>query len=339
MNFTSYGSEQTSDFGALCSLPAGSARPDGAANLDLLVHLVDLVHLVHLECAGPAGATDVDLEPLQASLVKLELAINYDFARRVANKYFVSHKRQGAFDDAVQFCTKRGLLLALPKNEEENTALTQVLEGAFNNVWLNVDNSKEGTFQLDLKGHPLTFSKWGDGEPKVPNGDRGCTMLTESGAWQVTSNCSFNAYIMFLTNSHPVQSWPSPTLSSPDQLPPCPDLALLVLHVRTVLAQSWLSPGSIPHLHSRPSPGSVPSLHVRTVPIQSWLGTIPACENSPSPGSVPSLHVRTVPAQSWLGTIPACENSPCSVLAQSWLYPTTACENSPSPVLAQSHPC
>ncbi|KAK6312434.1 hypothetical protein J4Q44_G00180980 [Coregonus suidteri] len=75
---------------------------------------------------GPQGATDVDLEPLQASLVKLELAINYDFARRVDNKYFVSHKRQGSFDDAVQFCTKRGLLLALPKNEEENTALTQL---------------------------------------------------------------------------------------------------------------------------------------------------------------------------------------------------------------------
>ncbi|XP_041725139.1 collectin-46-like [Coregonus clupeaformis] len=145
---------------------------------------------------GPAGATDLDLEPLQESLVKLELAINYDFARRVDKKYFVSHKRQGSFDDAVQFCTKRGLVLALPKNEEENTALTQVFEGAFNNAWLNVDNSKEGKFQLDLKGHPLTFSKWGDGEPKVPNGDRGCTMLTESGAWQVTSDCSFNAYIM-----------------------------------------------------------------------------------------------------------------------------------------------
>ncbi|CAB1350193.1 unnamed protein product, partial [Coregonus sp. 'balchen'] len=133
---------------------------------------------------GPPGESDLDLEPLQESLVKLELAINYDFARRVDKKYFVSHKRQGSFDDAVQFCTKRGLVLALPKNEEENTALTQVFEGAFNNAWLNVDNSKEGKFQLDLKGHPLTFSKWGDGEPKVPNGDRGCTMLTESGAWQ-----------------------------------------------------------------------------------------------------------------------------------------------------------
>ncbi|XP_045571726.1 mannose-binding protein isoform X4 [Salmo salar] len=123
-------------------------------------------------------------------------AINYDFTRRVDKKYFVSHKRPGSFDDAVQFCTKRGLVLALPKNEEENTALTQVFEGALKNAWLNVDNSKEGKFQVDLKGHPLTFSKWGDGEPKVPNGDKGCTMLTESGAWQVTYDCSFNAYIV-----------------------------------------------------------------------------------------------------------------------------------------------
>ncbi|XP_029584948.1 pulmonary surfactant-associated protein D isoform X1 [Salmo trutta] len=145
---------------------------------------------------GPAGATDLDLDPLQESLVKLELAINYDFTRRVDKKYFVSHKRPGSFDDAVQFCTKRGLVLALPKNEEENTALTQVFEGALKNAWLNVDTSKEGKFQVDLKGHSLTFSKWGDGEPKVPNGDKGCTMLTESGAWQVTYDCSFNAYIV-----------------------------------------------------------------------------------------------------------------------------------------------
>uniref|UniRef100_A0AAZ3Q8E2 C-type lectin domain-containing protein n=1 Tax=Oncorhynchus tshawytscha TaxID=74940 RepID=A0AAZ3Q8E2_ONCTS len=133
---------------------------------------------------------------LTALIPGFSSAINYDFTRRVDKKYFVSHKRPGSFDDAVQFCTKRGLVLALPKNREENIALTQVFEGALKNAWLNVDNRKEGKFQVDLKGHPLTFSKWGDGEPKVPDGDRGCTMLTESGAWQVTYDCSFNAYIV-----------------------------------------------------------------------------------------------------------------------------------------------
>ncbi|XP_064817360.1 mannose-binding protein C-like [Oncorhynchus masou masou] len=145
---------------------------------------------------GPAGATDLDLEPLQESLVKLELVINYDFTRRVDKKYFVSHKRPGSFDDAVQFCTQEGLGVGFAEERGENTALTQVFEGALKNAWLNVDNSKEGRFQVDLKGHPLPFSKWGDGEPKVPDGDRGCTMLTESGAWQVTYDCSFNAYIV-----------------------------------------------------------------------------------------------------------------------------------------------
>uniref|UniRef100_A0A4W5QX91 C-type lectin domain-containing protein n=1 Tax=Hucho hucho TaxID=62062 RepID=A0A4W5QX91_9TELE len=98
---------------------------------------------------------------LTALIPGVSSAINYDFTRR--------------------FCTKRGLVLALPKNEGENTALTQVFDGAFKNAWLNVDNSKEGKFQVDLK---------------VPSGDRGCTMLTESGAWQVTYDCSFNAYIV-----------------------------------------------------------------------------------------------------------------------------------------------
>jgi hypothetical protein len=133
---------------------------------------------------------------LTALIPGFSSAINYDFTRRVDKKYFVSHKRPGSFADAVRFCTKRGLVLALPKNREENTALTQVFEGALKNAWLNVDNRKEGKFQVDLQGHPLTFSKWADGEPKVPDGDRGCTMLTESGAWQVTYDCSFNAYIV-----------------------------------------------------------------------------------------------------------------------------------------------
>lgn len=151
--------------------------------------------LPFVKCKTPTFASTFNVT-LTALIPGFSSAINYDFTRRVDKKYFVSHKRPGSFDDAVQFCTKRGLVLALPKNEEENTALTQVFEGALKNAWLNVDNSKEGKFQVDLKGHPLTFSKWGDGEPKVPNGDKGCTMLAESGAWQVTYECSFNALIV-----------------------------------------------------------------------------------------------------------------------------------------------
>ncbi|KAI3370609.1 hypothetical protein L3Q82_007172 [Scortum barcoo] len=44
--------------------------------------------------------------------------INYDFVRRVGQKYFVSYKQRGSFSTAVDFCSQRGLELALPQNEE-----------------------------------------------------------------------------------------------------------------------------------------------------------------------------------------------------------------------------
>ncbi|KAL0973814.1 hypothetical protein UPYG_G00211520 [Umbra pygmaea] len=138
---------------------------------------------------GPAG----DLEPLQRSINKL-LAINYNFVRRVNNKYFVSQKRLASFDGAVQFCTNMGLVLALPQNEEENVALTDIFEGT-ETAWINVNSSKQQKFQIDLNGNPITFTKWGNGEPNIPSGDKGCTMLTKAGTWQVTPDCS-NSYVV-----------------------------------------------------------------------------------------------------------------------------------------------
>uniref|UniRef100_A0A6Q2Z5W8 C-type lectin domain-containing protein n=1 Tax=Esox lucius TaxID=8010 RepID=A0A6Q2Z5W8_ESOLU len=145
---------------------------------------------------GIPGKCEVGGIDLHNSIRKLELAINYDFTRRVNNRYFVSDKTQGSFDEAVQFCSKMGFVLALPKNEEENVALTQVFEGGFEQAWVNVDNSKQANFKVDLNGQPLTFSKWGDGEPKEPSGDKGCTMVTKSGVWKITSECSANSYIV-----------------------------------------------------------------------------------------------------------------------------------------------
>uniref|UniRef100_A0A3P9BYI4 C-type lectin domain-containing protein n=1 Tax=Maylandia zebra TaxID=106582 RepID=A0A3P9BYI4_9CICH len=113
------------------------------------------------------------------------LAINYHFVRRVGQKYFVSNKERGSFSRAVEFCSQQHIELALPQNEEENNALTQVFGDVYKAAWISVNNKKaEGNFEVDMKNQHKSIQ------------DTGCTMLSENGIWQVTPECSMNAYII-----------------------------------------------------------------------------------------------------------------------------------------------
>ncbi|XP_028286290.1 mannose-binding protein C-like [Parambassis ranga] len=143
--------------------------------------------------AGPAGPPGIpeylgpvawDIEALKKTMAKLDQAINFDCVRRVGQKYFVSNKERGPFQRAVQFCSQRGLELALPQNEEENRKLTQVFGEADKMAWINV------------KEPPLTFTKWGPGQPDGSVLDSGCTVVTEDGSWRATHDCFLNAYIV-----------------------------------------------------------------------------------------------------------------------------------------------
>ncbi|GAA6215233.1 pulmonary surfactant-associated protein D-like isoform X1 [Lates japonicus] len=143
------------------------------------------------------GLSCVDLNALKDRLVKLELAINYAFVRKVGQKYFVSNKERDSFSSAVEFCSQKGLELALPQNEEENNVLTQVFGDVYKTAWININNKKaEGNFEVDRKNRPLTFTKWGEGQPDTSIQDTGCTMLSENGVWQVTRECFLNAFII-----------------------------------------------------------------------------------------------------------------------------------------------
>ncbi|XP_051238888.1 mannose-binding protein C-like [Dicentrarchus labrax] len=138
-----------------------------------------------------------ETEHLKKSFAKLELAINYDFVRRVGQKYFVSYKERHSFSRAVEFCSQQGLDLALPQNEEENIALTQFFGDVNKEAWINVNNKKaEGNFEADMNNRPLTFTKWGEGQPDKSIEATGCTMLSENGVWRVTHECFLNAYII-----------------------------------------------------------------------------------------------------------------------------------------------
>ncbi|XP_034005182.1 mannose-binding protein C-like isoform X3 [Trematomus bernacchii] len=146
---------------------------------------------------GPGVCQDCgskDYTTLTVVFSKFELAIIYDFVRRVGQKLFVSYKERDFFSTAVEFCTQQGLELALPQNEEENNILTQIFGDIYKEAWINVNN--KGNFQTDMKNRPLTFTKWGNGQPDKSIQGTGCTRLTENGFWEVTTECTNNGYII-----------------------------------------------------------------------------------------------------------------------------------------------
>uniref|UniRef100_UPI0037E9A37D mannose-binding protein C-like n=1 Tax=Semicossyphus pulcher TaxID=241346 RepID=UPI0037E9A37D len=138
-----------------------------------------------------------NLSALKTGLAKLQLATNYDFVRRVGQKYFVSYKERGSFSRAVEFCSQQGLELALPQDEAENNIVTEFFGDVYKMAWINVNNKKaEGNFGVDMKNRPLTFTKWAEGQPDKSIQDTGCTMLSENSVWSVTQECFLNGYII-----------------------------------------------------------------------------------------------------------------------------------------------
>ncbi|XP_054887187.1 pulmonary surfactant-associated protein D-like [Poeciliopsis prolifica] len=138
-----------------------------------------------------------DADLLTKITAKLDLAITFDFVRKVGQKYFVSNKERGSFQKAADFCQQQGLELALPQSEEENHMLRQLMGQDEKRAWINVNVRKaEGNFQSDMKNRPLTFTKWGEGQPDGGIGDSGCSMAAEDGAWRVTADCSLDADII-----------------------------------------------------------------------------------------------------------------------------------------------
>uniref|UniRef100_A0A1A8QMV2 Scavenger receptor class A, member 3 n=1 Tax=Nothobranchius rachovii TaxID=451742 RepID=A0A1A8QMV2_9TELE len=153
---------------------------------------------------GPPGLSmlgnescSINLNAVQDRLDKVELAVGYPFVRKVGQKYFVSNKERDSFEKAVEFCSQRGLELALPQNQEENNKLTEVFRDGYTEVWINVSKNKaEGNSAVYTNNRPLTFTKWDKDQPDASIQDFGCTMLTENGFWRVTRECFLNAFIV-----------------------------------------------------------------------------------------------------------------------------------------------
>ncbi|XP_061576864.1 mannose-binding protein C-like isoform X2 [Cololabis saira] len=143
---------------------------------------------------GIPGAPGVPGPP--GPVIMCGRAANFDFTRKVGQKYFVSNKLRGSFQEAVEFCSQQGLELALPHKDQENRILTQLFGDVDNVAWINVNNRAVANFQSDMKSQRLTFTNWEGGQPDESIQDTGCTTLRDNGYWRVTRDCSLNAYII-----------------------------------------------------------------------------------------------------------------------------------------------
>ena len=60
-----------------------------------------------------------------------------------------------SFDEAVSYCASRGAVLALPRTDAENVAISESCQD-YHACWLNVVENAEGNGWVDGSGNTLT---------------------------------------------------------------------------------------------------------------------------------------------------------------------------------------
>ncbi|CAL1575066.1 unnamed protein product [Knipowitschia caucasica] len=106
-------------------------------------------------------------------------------------------KEEKRFWDAQLYCQARGGHLAMPKDQESNSAIaTYLREAGVSRVYIGLsDVDREGVFTYVDSSPMSTFSAWRRGEPNNAYDDEDCTDLLSSGEWTDVS-CSPTMYFV-----------------------------------------------------------------------------------------------------------------------------------------------
>ncbi|TRY98925.1 hypothetical protein DNTS_016982 [Danionella cerebrum] len=149
-------------------------------------HLTDRLTLAEKRTGiEPALVTQLqsDVKQLTERLTLAEKFLGFPVSKKVGQKYFVSNGLQGDLEKAKKLCSDAGAKIALPRTEEENTALVSllfVLQSPY--VLLGAtDEEVEGNF-VDMEGKALTYTNW---KSQEPNGYReeNCPIIDKHGFW------------------------------------------------------------------------------------------------------------------------------------------------------------
>ncbi|KAL7879370.1 hypothetical protein SRHO_G00016240 [Serrasalmus rhombeus] len=142
-----------------------------------------------------------EVQALKARLTVAEKILSFSTFRKVGQKLFLTHRTEATFDRGQKLCTDAGWTLAVPRNEAENKALSEMItQVAASHAYIGAtDREKEGQF-VDVHKAPLTFTKWKNGEPNNNNGSEHCAGIYTSGEWN-DFNCDINRKIICETES------------------------------------------------------------------------------------------------------------------------------------------
>lgn len=99
-------------------------------------------------------------------------------------KYYVTDKEVKNFEEGKAFCHNAGGTLALPRNKEENQALSKLLAVIKPEyLFLGASDQKTESLFLDTEGKAINFFNWAKGEPNSFVGEEDCIIMRPDGDW------------------------------------------------------------------------------------------------------------------------------------------------------------
>ncbi|XP_004701425.1 mannose-binding protein C [Echinops telfairi] len=133
-------------------------------------------------------------QALQSELDRVKKLLTFALGKMAGNKLFLTNGEKMTFQSVKALCAQYQGSVATPMNAAENAAIQKL---AREELYLGItDEAKEGHF-VDLKGRPLSYRNWNDGEPNDVNGED-CTILLKDGKWNdVSCNSNFMAVCEF----------------------------------------------------------------------------------------------------------------------------------------------
>ncbi|XP_075390127.1 mannose-binding protein C [Tenrec ecaudatus] len=126
-------------------------------------------------------------QALRSELDRVKKWLTFALGKTAGNKLFLTNGEKMTFQSVKTLCAKYQGSVATPLNAAENAAIQKLTK---EESYLGItDEAKEGHF-VDLKGRPLSYRNWNDGEPNDQDGED-CTILLKDGKWNDIS-CTSN---------------------------------------------------------------------------------------------------------------------------------------------------
>lgn len=88
------------------------------------------------------------------------------------------------YEEGLGFCHSAGGTLIIPRNKEQNQALSKLLDVVkAEYVFLGLNDRKTESSFVDTEGKTLHFFKWNNGEPDNQGEEEDCVVMATGGSW------------------------------------------------------------------------------------------------------------------------------------------------------------